>query len=150
MFQTPGPRICGAMLRIAPRPGNAIPSPHPRAQHHDLGADRRALEEIDDVLVEHADAARRDVLADGPRLDRAVDAEQRILVVLPQIERAGAERIARAARHADPAAQLAHVPHQFGLTREHLPGRVPIRPLLLVVDVRGAGPAKTLAPDAPP
>src|SRR5216684_7826655 len=123
-------------------------SPHPRSQHHDLGADRRALVEIEHVLVEHADAAGRDAVADGPGLVGAVDAVQGILVALPQIERAGAERIAQAARHADAAAQLAHVPHQLGLARQHLPGRIPVRPFLLVVDARGAGPAETLASDA--
>src|SRR5207245_9198721 len=94
------------------------------------------------------DAARRDAVADGPGLVGAVDAEQGILVALPQIERAGAERIAQAARHTDAAAQLAHVPHQLGLARQHLPGRIPVRPFLLVVNVRGAGPAETLASDA--
>src|SRR5207237_8993669 len=103
--------------------------PHPRAQHHDLGAGRRALVEIDDVLVEHADAAGRDAVADGPRLVGAVDAVERILVGLPQIERAGAERVAWAAGHADAAAQLAHVPQQLGLPGGHLPGRIPGRPV---------------------
>jgi hypothetical protein len=57
----------------------------PRLQHHDLRAGGRALIEIDHVLIDHADAARRDVLADGPRLEGAVDAVERVLVALPEI-----------------------------------------------------------------
>src|SRR5437879_2456000 len=43
-------------------------------QHDDLGPDLRALVEVNDVLVDHADAAGRNALPDGPGLDRAVDA----------------------------------------------------------------------------
>src|SRR5262249_57574826 len=59
-----------------------------------------------------------------------------------------AVRLPRPPRHADAAAQLAHVPHQLRLAREHLPRRVPVWPFLLVGDIGGAGPAKTLAADA--
>src|SRR4029077_9673768 len=84
----------------------------------------------------------------GPWLGGAVDAVERVLVALPQIKRAGAERVARSAWHAEAALQLAHLRHQLGLTREHFLGRIPVGPLLLVVHVGAARPAESLAPDA--
>ena len=65
-----------------------------RRQHHDPRPDRRALVEVDDVLVDHADAAGGNTPADGPRFDRAVDAIKCILVALPEVHRARTERIA--------------------------------------------------------
>ena len=66
----------------------------PELLHHHLRPLLHPLVEVDDVGVEHADAAGRNRLADALGLVGAVDAEQRVLVVLEQIERAGAERIA--------------------------------------------------------
>ena len=43
-------------------------------EHDDFRADRRAVVKIDDVLVRQADAARRDVGANGPGFIGAVDA----------------------------------------------------------------------------
>ena len=43
-------------------------------EHDDFGADRGAVVEIDDVLVRQANAAGRDVGANGPGLIGAVDA----------------------------------------------------------------------------
>src|ERR1043166_6137246 len=123
--------------------------PHAAAAEHDpLGADRHALVEVDHVLIDHADAAGGDAAADGPGLGGAVDAVERVLVALPQIKRARAERVAGSARHADAALQLAHVRHQLGLAREHFLGRIPVGPLLLVVNIRAARPAEALAADA--
>src|SRR5215211_4971453 len=119
-----------------------------RRKHHDLGADLDALVEIDHVLIDHADAAGGDAPADGPRLDGAVDAEQRVLVALPQIHGARSQRIARSARHADAAPELARLPHELGLARKHLLGRVPVGPLLLVVDGRHPRPAEAFASHA--
>src|SRR3982751_3044368 len=45
------------------------------ARHHDLGPDVHALEQIGDVLVEHANAAIRGKLADRLRPVGAVDGE---------------------------------------------------------------------------
>src|SRR5258708_3336338 len=56
--------------------------------------------EIDDVFVEHADAARRDGLTDIFRLVGAVDAVQRVLVALVEVERPRAERIGRTSGNA--------------------------------------------------
>ena len=50
--------------------------------HHDLRPLRHAPVEVDHVGVEHADAARRHRFADAFGLVGAVDAEQRVLVVL--------------------------------------------------------------------
>src|SRR5215216_6041270 len=119
-----------------------------RRKHHDLGADLDALVEIDHVLIDHADAAGGDAPADGPRLDGAVDAEQGVLVALPQVHGARSQRIARSARHADAAPELAHLPHELGLARKHLLGRIPVGPLLLVVDGRHSRPAEAFASHA--
>src|SRR5262249_16876246 len=121
-----------------------------RRQHDDLGANRCALVEVDDILVDHADAAGGNALPDGPWLDRAVDPIERVFGVLPKVHGARAQRIARATRHADAARQLAHLPHELRLARQHLPGRIPVRPFLLLVDGRHARPAETLAADADP
>src|SRR5215471_14536493 len=81
--------------------------PHPAAAQQDhLRARRHALVEVDHVLIDHADAAGGDAAADGPRLGGAVDAVERVLVVLPQIKRAGAERVARSTRHAEAPLQF--------------------------------------------
>ena len=45
---------------------------------------------------------------------RAVDAEQRVPVALPEIQGARAERIARPARHADAALQIAQLRRSSG------------------------------------
>src|ERR1035437_1105332 len=132
-------------LRVSNK-GNFLQSAH--GKHYDPRADRRVMVEIDDILVDHSDAAGRNTLADGPRFDGAVDAVKRVLVALPEVHGAGTERIARAAGHAEAALQFAHLPPQLGLALNHLLGRIPVRPLLLVVDCRRARPAEALAPYA--
>ena len=54
-----------------------------RWEDHDPGTDDRALVKIDSVLIDHADASGRDTFADGPWFDGAVDAVERVFVVLP-------------------------------------------------------------------
>src|ERR1700759_202093 len=75
--------------------------------HHHLGADGNPVEQVDDVRIDEAEAARGHRLADGLRLVGAVDAIPR----LAEIERAGAERIARPA---------GHEARQIGLSFDHL------------------------------
>src|SRR5690606_10250146 len=58
------------------------------------------LVEVHHVVIEHAHAAARHRFADRPRLVRAVNAEQRVVAVLVEIDRAGAERIVDTAGHA--------------------------------------------------
>jgi hypothetical protein len=65
-----------------------------RRQHHDPRTHRRALVKVDDVLVDHADATRGNAPADGPRLNRAVDAVECILVALPEVHGTRTEWIA--------------------------------------------------------
>src|SRR5713101_4552156 len=90
-------------LRGSRRPRSAAgPDDDPRAQCH-------AAVEVFDILIEQANAARGDELADGRGLIGAVDAVER----LAEIERAGAQRIAGPARH--------H-PRQIGLAIDHLVG----------------------------
>ncbi len=60
--------------------------------------------EVDRVHVAHADAARGHVPADFRRLVGAVDADERVLVVLEEIEGARAERIVPPALRAGRAA----------------------------------------------
>ena len=99
-------------------------------------------------MVDHSTAAGGDTPTDGPRFDRAVDAVERILVALPEVHGTRTERIAWAAGHPEAALQFAHLPPQFGLALNHLLGRIPVRPFLLVVDGRYPRPPKTLASDA--
>ena len=61
-----GPLTRGSLLRS----GSRLAGP----EHDDFRADRRAVVEIDDVLVRQADAARRDVGANGPGFIGPVDA----------------------------------------------------------------------------
>jgi len=96
-------------------------------------------------LVDHADAAGGNAPADGPRLDRAVDAVERILVALPEIHGARAERVAWAARYTDAALQFAHLPPQLGLALNQFLGRIPVRPFLLVVNGCYPRPPKAFA-----
>src|SRR5436189_6352584 len=86
-----------------------------RRQHHDPRTDRRALVEVDDILVDHADAARGNAPADGPRFIRAMDTVERILVALPEVHGTRTERIAWAAGPPEAALQFAHLPPPRGL-----------------------------------
>ena len=104
-------------------------------QHDDAGADLHAAVEILDVLVEHADAAGRNIMADGRGLVGAVDAVERVA----EIHGARAERIARPARH---------LPRQIRLALDHFRRREPIRPFLHLGNALGAGPGEALAADA--
>src|SRR6476660_6541468 len=113
------------------------------SEHDDFRAERHARIEIDDVLVHHADAARRNSLADTVGLGGAVDAITCVLSVLEQIERAGAERIARAAFHA-----LRPFGVSFGVARDHRRRRRPVRPLLFFLHRTGAGTGEPFAADA--
>src|SRR3569623_2165611 len=94
-----------------------------------------AVVEIDDVLIGEADAARRHGLADRPRLRRSVQPVQR----RADIERAGAERIVRAA---------GHVGRQVGRALAHFRRRRPAGPLGLASDGVLARPAEAVAADA--
>ena len=76
------------------------PSSIPLRRHDHLRSRRHAVVEIDNVLVDQADAAGRDVGADQPGLDRAVQAEVGVGAAAVEIERAGAERVGRPALHA--------------------------------------------------
>src|SRR5438046_268879 len=116
-----------------------------RRNHHDLCARGGALVQIDDVLVDHPNAAGRHALADGPGFESAVDAVQCVLVALPKIHGARTQGVARSARHPDSALELRQLPPQFGLARNHFLGRVPVRPFLHVFDGRNSRPAETLS-----
>src|SRR5262249_55696176 len=84
--------------------------------------------------------------ADGARLEGSMDAVERVLVALPQVEGPRTEGIARSTGHAKAALQLTHLPPEIGLALNHLLRGIPVGPFLLVVDLSHARPAKTLAP----
>src|SRR6266699_1384042 len=69
-------------------------------------------------------------MADFVRLVRTVNA----IEARAEIDRAGAHRIVRAARH---------MTRQIGPTLQHLPGRRPVRPLALVAHLVDAAPGVT-------
>ena len=56
-------------------------------EHDDPRLDRNATVEIDDVLVEHPDAAGGDVGADGLWFGGPMDAVERIARALEEVER---------------------------------------------------------------
>src|SRR4051812_20976283 len=100
------------------------------------------VEQVDDVLVDHAYAARRHRLADGPPFRRAMHPVAGVLVVLVDVHGARAERIVEAAGLT--AAPL----FQLRLAGDHLGWRCPGRPFLAVLDIGAARPAETVAADA--
>src|SRR5215510_7668058 len=73
--------------------------PVSRREHNDNRADLDTIEEVDHVLVGHADAARRDCSADIFGLVGAIDAVLRVLAAGVQIEPARTHRILRATGH---------------------------------------------------
>src|SRR3954471_8422914 len=100
---------------------------------------RHAVVEVEDVLIEHADAAARDLLADAPGLVRAVDAEEDVAVALVEVEGTGAERVVEAG--------LAEA-RQVGLQLHHGGGRAPVRPDAFAAHIGDAAPGEALTPDA--
>jgi hypothetical protein len=70
-----------------------------RLQHDNLGANTRTIVEINYVLVGQANTTGGNVLADGPRLVRAVDPIEGVFVSLPQIQSTGAKWVGRSADH---------------------------------------------------
>ena len=71
----------------------------------------------------------------------------RIVVALPKIHGAGAERIGGAAMHANPALQLNHCFLEVRPALDHFLGRIPVRPFLLALDRRLPRPDEPFASD---
>src|ERR1041385_1343138 len=122
-------------MNVAMSPSPAEPSDFRTLPDHDRGADRNALVEIAHVGVGQTEAAGRHRGADGLRLIGAVDSIHRVA----EIECARAERIARTPGH--PARQIR-------LALDHLLGRRPVRPLLLLGDLQKSLPLEAVAADA--
>src|SRR5262245_45280801 len=97
--------------------------------------------EVDHILIDHAHAAGRHGLADGPPLRRSMNPVTGVLIVSVEIECARTERVI------EPAGLTAAPFLQFRLADDHLRGRGPCRPFLAVLDVRAALPAKAVTPD---
>src|SRR4029078_1606905 len=104
-------------------------------QHDGLRADLYTVVEIDHVFIGEADAAARDLPADGARRIGTVNT----ILRSGDVHRARAERIARAAGgHA----------RQIRLARKHFSRRITIRPFGLALNRLHSGPGETLATDA--
>ena len=59
-----------------------------RSDHDDLRAKAGPFVRVDNILVHHADAARRHVLADREGIVGAMDAELRVARTVEEVERA--------------------------------------------------------------
>src|SRR5215213_1275736 len=105
-------------------------------QNQNARAKRAALIEVDDVFGEHADAAGRHIRANGPRLQRAVQAIPQILPAAIEIHGARTERVVRTG---------IHILRQIRLALTHFRRRDPARPQRLAVDAGTAKPTETVA-----
>src|SRR5262245_34754608 len=103
--------------------------------HDHLGADRYAVVQVHDVVIDEAKAARRYGMTDRVRLVGAVDAVDGGA----EVEGTCAQRVARAPGH--PARQIR-------LSRNHLGGRCPVRPFRLACDLQEPGPLEAFPADA--
>src|ERR1700730_7485618 len=101
----------------------------------DLGPDRDAVVEIDDVAIDQAEASGRNRASDGLRLIGAVNTIDR----RTKIKRARAHGIAGSARHEA---------GQIGLALDHFRRRSPVWPFLLACDAQQALPLKAVAANA--
>src|SRR5271157_1417979 len=128
-------RVASFSMTTLERIGFKRRSERDRLLDDDLRSDRHAIIEIGDVLVDEAEAAGRDGVADRLRLVGAVDAVDG----LAEIHRPRAERIARPARHEA---------RQVGLALDHLRRRAPVRPFLLAGNLLQARPLEAVAADA--
>ena len=101
------------------------PSDHlgPALQHHDRRATRHPAVQVDDVMVEQADAAARHRLANGRGLICAMDAIIRFLPVTVNVERPRAKGIVDPARKA-----RFHWSVALRLHGDHVRGRRPAWP----------------------
>src|SRR5215203_3970210 len=121
--------------RAAPSCSLGLRSPLPAASDEHRGPDRDALVEVENLLIQQADAAARDLLANGPGLVGAMNAEQGVAAVLVEVERAGPERIV------EPALLEAR---QVGLEAHNRGGRTPVRPDRLAANIGSSSPGVAL------
>src|SRR6185312_14861961 len=118
-----------------------MPAPFSSLPHEDAGPRRHALVEIDDVLEQQPDAAARHRPTDRSGIHVAVQAIERVLAVLEDVERPRSERVVEAGRHA------VRILGEFGLPLDHLPWRRPLRPFALIGDAAVPAPAEAVASD---
>src|SRR5271165_4620692 len=110
-------------------------------QHDHLRLDGRSWIEVEHVLTEEAGAAACNAGPDRVRIAGAVDRVERVLAVLIEVKRAGAERIVETSWHA------AGVFGRLGLALDHLLGRRPDGPFGLAPDVSVTAPQELRAAD---
>src|SRR5262245_13380443 len=104
-------------------------------QHDDLRADLNAVVKIDHVFIGEADAAARDLSADGARRIGAVNTKLRS----GDVHRARPKWITGTARgHA----------WQIRLSSKHFRRRIPVRPFGLALNRPHSGPGEAFATDA--
>src|SRR5690606_29540570 len=108
----------------------------------DMSARLHPREEVEDVLVEEPDAARRGRPADRRGVVRAMDAVIGVAPAAVEIERPRPERIFKPARHAAGERTV-----DFRVAPDHVLRRRPVRPFPLAPDDRVTGKAVALAPD---
>src|SRR6202453_609358 len=117
----------GLVIAVRLRPGLRA---HrlPFLNHDDLRSNRGAIVELDDVVVEQANAAAGNLLADRLRFDRAMKAEVGVLIAAVEVKRARAERIV------DAAWQAGRVVRIDRHSANHVTGWRPVRPFGLSAD----------------
>jgi len=111
-----------------------------RRKHDDSRPNRHSVVQIDNVLIGQTNAAGRNILTNGPWLIRAVDPIKCVLVVLPEVEGAGSERIHETGGHAHSALYFRHHLSQLGPALNHFLRRIPIGPLAFGLDGGNARP----------
>src|SRR5262245_15527415 len=130
-----GDSTCGWSGQILARHGLRAAFMH--RENDNPGTHVRPRIEIDNVLVQHADASARNLLADRGWSVRSMNAVDRAA----DVHRARAQRISRTARHET---------RQIWLALKHLRRRDPVWPLGLALNGFHARPGKTLAADTDP
>jgi hypothetical protein len=94
-------------------------------QDHHPRADRNTIVEVNDVLIEQANAPARHGLADGPRFIRPVLAKVRVLIASVEVKGSRAERVVDAARHTVRLAKFPPLLPAFGVPQAQFPPSPP-------------------------
>ena len=106
--------------------------------------------EVDRVLVDHADAPRRRIRADRPRLSRSVDAEQRVLLFCQRYMARAPSGLRGPPPCPMPDRNSCILAISSGWPFEHFLRRIPVGPRLFGIDGRDPFQAKPCRPDADP
>ena len=116
------------------------------SEYRHRGADRHAIVQIDDMLVQHPDTTVRNGSTDGFRGGSAMDPVEGVTAVLEKIQRTCSERVRRTARLN--VVRILELAVGAGIALDHLLRRPPGRPFLLDLDDGVAGEFEPGAADA--